>query len=165
MSFLVRNNNSVLGVSDPYYTTTTDFGDETHYWHGVDVTLNARLRNGLTVPGRHQHRPRRQRHLRRPDRPLRPADDAEHRRPSAASGRDRRSAGVQRHRAVADVAARARVVHDAQDRRPGERDPPLAAERPARRRRRDQRRVARRELPDDRRRSSRPRPAGRCAPA
>ncbi len=51
MSFLVRNNNSLLGVSDPYYTTTADFGDETHYWQGVDVTLNARLTNGLLFQG------------------------------------------------------------------------------------------------------------------
>ena len=51
MSFLVRNNNSLLGVSDPYYTTDADFGDETHYWHGVDVTLNARLTNGLLFQG------------------------------------------------------------------------------------------------------------------
>jgi hypothetical protein len=51
VSFLVRNNRSVLGVSDPYYTTTQDFGDETHYWHGVDVTFNARLNSGLTFQG------------------------------------------------------------------------------------------------------------------
>ena len=51
VSFLVRNNNSVLGVSDPYYTTNQDFGDETHYWHGVDFTLNARLTNSLQFQG------------------------------------------------------------------------------------------------------------------
>ncbi|MEP7306616.1 MAG: carboxypeptidase regulatory-like domain-containing protein [Acidobacteriota bacterium] len=51
VSFLVRNNRSVLGVSDPYYTTSADYGEETHYWHGVDVTLNARLHNGLLFQG------------------------------------------------------------------------------------------------------------------
>ena len=51
VSFLVRNNNSVLGATDSYYTTTKDFGDETHYWHGVDVTLNARMENGLLFQG------------------------------------------------------------------------------------------------------------------
>jgi hypothetical protein len=51
VSFLVRNNNSVLGVSDPYYTTTKDFGDETHYWQGVEISVNARLGNGLLVQG------------------------------------------------------------------------------------------------------------------
>ena len=31
-----------------YITFETDFGDKrTNYWHGVDMTLNARLRNGL----------------------------------------------------------------------------------------------------------------------
>ena len=51
VSFLVRNNLSVLGVSDPYYTTSKDFGDETHYWQGVDVTFNTRLDNGLMFQG------------------------------------------------------------------------------------------------------------------
>jgi hypothetical protein len=33
-----------------YITFETDFGPErTNYWHGVDVTLNARLRGGLTL--------------------------------------------------------------------------------------------------------------------
>jgi hypothetical protein len=51
VSFLVRNNNSLLGATDSYYTTTKDFGDETHYWHGVDVTVNARMQNGLLFQG------------------------------------------------------------------------------------------------------------------
>jgi hypothetical protein len=52
VTFLVRNNNTaLLGVTDPYFTTTKDFGDETHYWQGVDVTVNARLNNGLMIQG------------------------------------------------------------------------------------------------------------------
>jgi hypothetical protein len=51
VAFLVRNNRSLLGATDPYYTTTADFGDESQYWHGVDVTANARLANGLTFQG------------------------------------------------------------------------------------------------------------------
>jgi hypothetical protein len=51
VSFLTRNNNSVLGVQDPYYTTTSDFGEETNYWHGVEVALNARMNNGLLFQG------------------------------------------------------------------------------------------------------------------
>jgi len=47
VAFLVRNARQAVGVSDPYYTTDADFGDETHYWHGVDVTFNARLRNAV----------------------------------------------------------------------------------------------------------------------
>ena len=38
-------------MSDLYYTTPSDFGDETHYWHGLDVTVNARMRNGLLLQG------------------------------------------------------------------------------------------------------------------
>jgi len=33
--------------SGPYYTTDKDFGDETHYWHGYDVSFNARLTGAL----------------------------------------------------------------------------------------------------------------------
>jgi hypothetical protein len=51
VSFLVRNSNSILGVNEPYYTTTKDFGDETYYWQGVDIAVNARLLNGLTFQG------------------------------------------------------------------------------------------------------------------
>jgi len=52
VTFLVRNNrNPTLGANDAYYTTTSDFGDETHYWHGFDVGVSARLRGGLFVQG------------------------------------------------------------------------------------------------------------------
>lgn len=51
VSFLIRNANKALGATDNYYTTTKDFGDETHYWHGVDVSFNARLENGLLLQG------------------------------------------------------------------------------------------------------------------
>ena len=41
-----------------YITFQTDFDrEETNYWHGFDVTFNARLRQGLTFSGRHQHGP------------------------------------------------------------------------------------------------------------
>ncbi len=33
------------------YTFASDYGDWTQYWHGVDVTVAARLRNGLTLQG------------------------------------------------------------------------------------------------------------------
>ena len=49
VSFLVRNARQAVGVSDPYYTTDTDFGSETHYWHGVDLSFSARMRNSLFV--------------------------------------------------------------------------------------------------------------------
>jgi hypothetical protein len=51
VTFLTRNNRSALGATDSYYTTTDDFGGETHYWHGVDISVNARMKNGLSLQG------------------------------------------------------------------------------------------------------------------
>jgi hypothetical protein len=51
VTFLTRNTRSVLGATDSYYTNTDDFGDETHYWHGVDLSFNARMGNGLNLQG------------------------------------------------------------------------------------------------------------------
>ena len=50
VTFLTRNTRSALGATDSYYTTTDDYGDESHYWHGVDVSFNARMRN-LSLQG------------------------------------------------------------------------------------------------------------------
>ena len=35
-------------AQDNYYTFASDYGDEKRYWHGIDVTLNSRLDNGLS---------------------------------------------------------------------------------------------------------------------
>ena len=51
VTFLTRNANQALGVSSPYYTTTSDFGDESSYWHGVDIAVNARTRFDLLLQG------------------------------------------------------------------------------------------------------------------
>jgi Carboxypeptidase regulatory-like domain len=51
VTFLTRNTRSSLGATDSYYTTADDFGGETHYWHGVDVSFNARMHNGLSLQG------------------------------------------------------------------------------------------------------------------
>jgi len=51
VTFLTRNGRSALGATDSYYTTSDDFGGESHYWHGVDVSFNARMRNGLSLQG------------------------------------------------------------------------------------------------------------------
>jgi hypothetical protein len=51
VTFLTRNTRSALGAADSYYTTSEDFGGESHYWHGVDVSFNARMRNGLSLQG------------------------------------------------------------------------------------------------------------------
>jgi hypothetical protein len=39
------------GSSALYYTFGSDLGDESAYWQGIDVTVNARLRNGLVFQG------------------------------------------------------------------------------------------------------------------
>jgi Carboxypeptidase regulatory-like domain len=39
------------GQFDNYFTFAQDYGDVTYYWHGVDVNLNARLKNGLIFQG------------------------------------------------------------------------------------------------------------------
>jgi hypothetical protein len=39
------------GSSALYYTFGSDLGDESAYWQGVDVTINARLANGLVFQG------------------------------------------------------------------------------------------------------------------
>jgi hypothetical protein len=38
-------------ASNNYVTFSSDYGDEYQYWQGVDVNVNARLRNGLVVQG------------------------------------------------------------------------------------------------------------------
>ena len=34
-----------------YYTFANDFGDVNDHWHGVDLNVDARPRNGLTLQG------------------------------------------------------------------------------------------------------------------
>ena len=40
-----------FGVTDNVLVPSTDYGHQIEYWHGVDVNIDARLRNGLTVRG------------------------------------------------------------------------------------------------------------------
>ena len=40
-----------VGQEDLYSQLSSNFGEMTENWHGVDVSVNARLRNGLTVQG------------------------------------------------------------------------------------------------------------------
>ncbi len=45
-------NTALAQAASNYVTFQTDFGpEETNYWHGVDITLNARTRWGLTFSG------------------------------------------------------------------------------------------------------------------
>ena len=36
---------------DNYLTRASDYGDVTSYWQGVELTVNARTNNGLTLQG------------------------------------------------------------------------------------------------------------------
>ena len=124
VAFLVRNNNSVLGVSDPYYTTTKDFGDETHYWHGVEISANARLGALLVQGGTSTGRGVNDTCdvlIGRYGRPMAPG----------GSGVRERPAGLQRRRTVAHDGARAGVIHGAEGRRACQRHHAIAGERPA----------------------------------
>ena len=40
-----------FGLTDNYFTFDSDYGNSKYYWSGVDVTFNARMRNGLTFQG------------------------------------------------------------------------------------------------------------------
>jgi len=51
VTFVTRNSRSPLGATDNYYTFASDYGDVTTYWHGVDVSVNARTSNGITFQG------------------------------------------------------------------------------------------------------------------
>ena len=49
VTFLTRNARVALGATDNYFTTMSDYGDVTAYWHGVDAQISARLSNRLFV--------------------------------------------------------------------------------------------------------------------
>jgi hypothetical protein len=51
VTFVTRNTRSLFGATDNYYTFASDYGDITSYWHGVDVTVNARMTSGITFQG------------------------------------------------------------------------------------------------------------------
>jgi hypothetical protein len=47
VTFVTRNSRSPLGATDNYFTSASDYGDVTTYWHGVDAQVSARLTNQL----------------------------------------------------------------------------------------------------------------------
>ncbi len=115
-----RNTNAPLGATDNYYTSADDYGDGTAYWHGVDVSVNARMRNGLVLQGGFStgagHR-----------------DNCEVTAKAARAARGRFPFTTQPissckvRRAVADDRpARSGDLHDPEDRRPGQRDRAVA---------------------------------------
>jgi hypothetical protein len=40
-----------FGQFQNYFTSSSNYGGESHYWHGFDITLNARPRSGLVLSG------------------------------------------------------------------------------------------------------------------
>jgi hypothetical protein len=44
-------NPSVFGRQDNFLTRASDYGDVTSYWQGIELTVNARTNNGLTLQG------------------------------------------------------------------------------------------------------------------
>jgi hypothetical protein len=50
VSFLVVRPEN-FNRTDNYYTFASDYGEDTRYWHGFDVTVNARTTWGLTMQG------------------------------------------------------------------------------------------------------------------
>ena len=94
-----------------FQTFETNFGPaRTWYWHGVDVTANARLGRGRDDPGRHEHRTRHSGPLR---------DRREH--------RQSRSTRVRGQRTVDHGGPRVGQLHGSESRRARERDLPFAA--------------------------------------
>ena len=51
VSYYLRNNRTPFGAVDNYLTLASNYGDVTAYWQGVEMTVNARTTNDLTLQG------------------------------------------------------------------------------------------------------------------
>jgi hypothetical protein len=51
VSYLLRNNRTAFGAVDNYLTLASNYGDMTAYWQGLELNVNARATNGLTLQG------------------------------------------------------------------------------------------------------------------
>ena len=51
VSYYLRNNRTAFGAVDNYLTLASNYGDVTAYWQGVEMTVNARVSDGLTLQG------------------------------------------------------------------------------------------------------------------
>jgi hypothetical protein len=51
VSYYLRNSRTAFGAVDNYLTLASDYGDVTAYWQGVEMTVNARVRDGITLQG------------------------------------------------------------------------------------------------------------------
>jgi hypothetical protein len=105
-----------------FVTAEKNLGDLTEMWHGIDITVNARLRNGLTLQLGTGHRSEDHRSLRH-DHQGGPANDS-------APGLDawRASAGVEllQQGAFPDEPARIGELHRAEGGCPRQRHVPIA---------------------------------------
>ena len=54
---LYNVNPDKFGVTDNYRTYSPAYGNISQVYNGVDINVNARLRNGLQLQGGHEHRP------------------------------------------------------------------------------------------------------------
>jgi hypothetical protein len=154
VTFLTRNNRSAIGATDSYYTTSDDFGGETHYWHGVDISVNARMKNGLSLQGGTSTgrgvADTCDMLTARFGRPMAPTLGSAAV-PVIAVGTRGRGTGLRLRRALPDQRAWPRLLHRAEGGRPRERHLPLAGECAARRRPGHERGVADGDLPHERR--------------
>ena len=51
VSYYLRNNRTPFGAVDNYLALASNYGDVTAYWQGVEMTVNARTTNDLTLQG------------------------------------------------------------------------------------------------------------------
>jgi hypothetical protein len=51
VSYYLRNSRTAFGAVDNYLTLADNYGDTTAYWQGVEMTVNARVHDGLTLQG------------------------------------------------------------------------------------------------------------------
>jgi hypothetical protein len=49
--FYNLNPNKVTVVPNNYYTLASNYGEQIQHWNGIDITVNARPRRGLTIQG------------------------------------------------------------------------------------------------------------------
>jgi hypothetical protein len=51
VSYFLRNNRTAFGAVDNYLTLASNYGDVAAYWQGAEMTVNARMSQGLTLQG------------------------------------------------------------------------------------------------------------------
>jgi hypothetical protein len=51
VSYYLRNSRTPFGAVDNYLTLADNYGDLSAYWQGVEMTVNARVQDGLTLQG------------------------------------------------------------------------------------------------------------------